>query len=71
MEKRKHFWNGRWGRLARQDVFLHEDGGQWFVESRRGGVEGRSEIVEFDDEEAARGRLAALLQQGDGWQELT
>ena len=48
MEKRKHYWNGRWGRLARHDVLLYEDGGQWTVEHRIGGVEGRCAVAEFD-----------------------
>ena len=42
MERRKHWWNGTWGRLARRDVYLFEDAGHWWVESREGGADGRA-----------------------------
>jgi hypothetical protein len=70
MEKRKHFWNGRWGRLARLDVLLFEDGGSWLVEHRRGGAEGRSTWSEFDVEDGALDRLRDLLAGGDDWREI-
>jgi hypothetical protein len=70
MEKRKHYWNGRWGRLARQDVLLYEDAGHWTVELRIGGVEGRSKRAEFDHEHAALDRLRVLLGDGDDWRDL-
>lgn len=61
MEKRGHYWNGRWGRLARQDVLLFEDGGRWLVEHRVGGVEGRSVWTRFEDEDGALDRVRDLL----------
>ncbi len=70
MEKRKHYWNGRWGRLARHDVLLYEDGGFWQVEHRIGGSEGRTRWYEHDDEDAALDRIRDLLATSDGWQEL-
>ena len=70
MDKRKHYWNGRWGNLARHDVLLYEDGGQWMVEERIGGVEGRSRWGEYDHEEAALDRVRDLLAGGDEWREL-
>lgn len=70
MEKRGHYWNGRWGRLARLDVVLYEDAGRWVVEQRVGGVEGRITATEFDGEEAARDRVRDLLAGGDDWREL-
>jgi len=70
MEKRKHYWNGRWGRLARHDVLLYEDGGQWMVEHRTGGVEGRTQWAEYVDEDAALDRVRDLLAGGDDWREL-
>lgn len=69
MEKRKHFWNGRWGRLARTDILVYEDGGRWMVEHRRGGADGRSAWSEFDHEDAALDKLRDLL-IGDDWREL-
>ena len=70
MEKRTHYWNGRWGRLARHDVLVFEDAGIWRVEHRVGGAEGRSHWSEFTDENAALDRLRDLLGRSDGWREL-
>ena len=70
MEKRKHYWNGRWGRLARHDVLLYEDGGQWVIEDRIGGADGRSRWSEFDREETALDRVRDLLGGGSEWREL-
>jgi len=39
VERRKHYWNGKWGRLARRDILVFEDGGAWLVEAREGGAE--------------------------------
>ena len=58
MDKRKHYWNGRWGRLARHDLMIYEDAGLWRVEHRTGGVEGRSRWDEFEDEDAALANFA-------------
>ena len=69
MEKRKHLWNGRWGRMARVDILLYEDGGRWMLEHRRGGAEGRTTWYEHDDEDRALDQLRDLL-IGDGWREL-
>jgi hypothetical protein len=70
MEKRRHYWNGSWGRLARHDVLLYEDGGRWLVEDRLGGAEGRSRWIPRDDEDAALDVVRALLSGVDDWREL-
>jgi hypothetical protein len=70
MEKRKHYWNGRWGRIARHDVLLYEDGGAFMVEHRRGGTEGRSAWTEHADEDSALDRVRDLLTGSDDWREL-
>lgn len=70
MEKRRHYWNGRWGRLARTDVVLYEDAGRWIVEHRSGGSEGSSTMIEFDSEEAALDRVRDLLAGAGDWREL-
>jgi hypothetical protein len=70
MEKRRHLWNGRWGRLARVDVILYEDGGQWMVEHRIGGVEGRSTMIELEREDDALNRLRDLIAGTDDWREI-
>jgi hypothetical protein len=70
MEKRKHYWNGRWGRLARHDVLMFEDGGRWLVESRIGGTEGRSTWAEFEDPDPALDHTRDLLIGDAHWREL-
>jgi hypothetical protein len=70
MERRKHWWNGHWGRLARFDVVLYEDGGRWWIEVREGGVEGRSRWLECGDEDAALDRVRVLLAGEEEWREL-
>jgi hypothetical protein len=70
MDRRKHWWNGTWGRLARRDVYLFEDGGRWLVEDRQGGAEGRSRWFEYSDEDAALDCVRGLLGDGGRWREL-
>lgn len=71
MEQRKHWWNGKWGRLARRDVFLRTDADQWHVEQRAGGAEGVSRFYEFDSEEEALGAVHGLLAGPGTWRELS
>jgi hypothetical protein len=72
MERRKHFWNGRMGRLVRLDVFVYEDAGTWWIETRRGGSEGTSKWYERASEDQALDctRDAITASQMDGWREL-
>src|SRR5262245_58684982 len=66
-----HWWNGRWGRLARRDVFVRpaDEGGQ--VELRRGGEGGRSRSRTFASKtEAAGWVLTVLLETDGGWREV-
>jgi hypothetical protein len=70
MEKRRHYWNGRWGRLARRDILVFEDGGQWRVEVRTGGADGRSRWHEFDQEDEALDLVRDLIAGADEWREL-
>jgi hypothetical protein len=71
MERRKHWWNGTWGRLARRDVYLYEDAGHWLVEAREGGAEGRSRWYEFADEDDALGCVNGLLAQPGDWRDVS
>jgi hypothetical protein len=70
VERRKHWWNGIWGRLARHDVYLYEDGGRWWVETREGGAEGRSRWFEHADEDAALDQVRTLLDGPGTWRPL-
>jgi hypothetical protein len=70
MEKRKHWWNGRWGRLSRRDILLYEDAGQWWIEARHGGSDGRTRWLECAGEDAALNAVRDLMIGTDGWREL-
>ena len=70
MERRRHYWNGSWGRLTRRDILLHEDAGEWWVEERRGGAEGRTRWSPHGDEDAAWDEIRSLLAGTDDWREL-
>lgn len=71
MEQRKHWWNGKWGRLARRDVYLRTDADRWHVEQRAGGAEGISRFYEFDGEDEAYDAVRGLLVGPDTWRELS
>ena len=72
MERRKHYWNGKWGRLARRDILVFEDGGTWLVEAREGGADGKSRWFELPSEDMALDcvRNFITLSKMDGWREL-
>lgn len=70
MEQRKHWWNSKWGRLARRDVYLRADADQWFVEQRAGGAEGVSRFYEYDSEDEAYEAVRALLSGPEEWRPL-
>ena len=70
MERRKHWWNSRWGRLSRRDILVYEDGGRWWIEAREGGADGRSRWLECADEDAVLDIARDLMSGTDGWREL-
>jgi hypothetical protein len=72
MERRKHYWNGRMGRLVREDIYVYEDGGTWWVEAREGGSEGNSRWYELPDADRALDLTRDLITASrmDGWKEL-
>ena len=72
MERRKHYWNGKWGRLARRDILVFEDGGNWLVEAREGGADGKSRWYELPSEDVALDRVRDLitLSKMDSWREM-
>lgn len=67
----KWWWNGRWGRIARRDIKIYTDGGRWWLEDGRGGVEGTVRAVNDLDEAAAIHYATTLMEDSDGWQEMT
>ena len=72
MERRKHYWNGKWGRLARRDILVFEDGGAWLVEAREGGADGKSRWFELPSEDVALDCVRDLitLSNMDSWREM-
>jgi hypothetical protein len=70
MEQRKHWWNGKWGRLARRDILLSEDGGAWWVEIREGGVDDAvSRWYELPDEDMALDCVRDMMAGPFEWRE--
>jgi hypothetical protein len=72
VEQRKHYWNGRWGRLTRLDILVFEDGGTWTVQAREGGADGKSRWFDLPAEDLAWDCARDLMTASgmDGWQEL-
>jgi hypothetical protein len=70
VERRKFWWNGRWGRLSRRDLLVYVDGEQWWVEVRDGGAEGRVRWLECVSADAAFDLVRDLMSGTDGWAEL-
>ena len=56
--------------MARHDILVFEDAGQWLVESRVGGTEGRSTWAEFDHGDGALDHVRDLLAGAQEWREL-
>jgi hypothetical protein len=70
--RRRHWWNGHWGRIARRDIVLSEDDkdGHLVVEAREGGVEGQSRWFRPPTEEDALQLADYLMSDEEGWREL-
>jgi hypothetical protein len=68
----RQWWNGRWSRLVRRDVFVRNAAdGRWQVELRRGGPEGRLRVRAFESERDAVGWVeSAVLDPETGWREI-
>ena len=71
MNLHRHWWNGRWGRLARHDVKIYTDSSVWRVDAIEGGPEGRIRSWEPPNEDAALDLAQDLMADSDGWRELT
>jgi hypothetical protein len=67
----RQWWNGRWGRLARREIFVGPADGQWVVELRRGGEGGRSRTRTFASEAEALDWVEnAVLEADGGWRQV-
>lgn len=66
----EHWWNGSWGSMARRDVRLQVDDGQWRVlVSTPKGAE--VAILYHGREDLARGELELLLSERGPWRKLS
>jgi len=73
VELRGRWWNGRFGRLARRDIWLHTDGTAWRVEARAGDGDADKWRHEYADEDEARSVVAAMMERTGGrgaWRDL-
>jgi hypothetical protein len=73
VELRGRWWNGRWGRLARRDIWLKLDV-TWRVEARKGDGDAGVWSRDYSSEEDARAAIAAMMKRTGGpeeWQDLT
>jgi hypothetical protein len=72
VERRKHWWNGRFANPARRDVYMWNNDGHWLVEASRGSLNRRCRAFAFDNEMAALTMVDVLLgSHSDGWREVT
>jgi hypothetical protein len=66
------WWNRRWSRSARRDIWLTVEPQRWFVRGRQGGDDGPEVQYEFRDEDEARAMVKRLMQAAPGdWRDLT
>jgi hypothetical protein len=68
----ERWWNGRYGRLARRDLWLKRDAEAWRVEARAGDSDSPTWGRDYPDETTARAMLDQLLARGsDTWRDLS
>jgi hypothetical protein len=66
-QRRAHWWNGKWGRIARRDLYVNEDdrSGVWFVIARDGGADGQERRWTFYCEQDAIALAERLMEDPD------
>lgn len=72
MQLVQRWWNGRFGRLARRDVWL-EQGTVWRVRARQGDGDSPMKTWTFTERSEAEALVQRLLtvKPGDEWRDLT
>jgi hypothetical protein len=72
MQLVQRWWNGRFGRLARRDVWL-EEGTVWQVRARKGDGDSRIKTWTFTNRTEADALVQRLLavEPVDGWRDIT
>jgi hypothetical protein len=72
VELRGRYWNGRYGRMARRDLWLKTDGKTWHVEARQG--DGDADVWSSGPlrEYEARKLIDDMRERtGGGWKDIT
>jgi hypothetical protein len=64
------WWNKRWGRLARRDIWLKRDT-TWRVEARQGDGHSHVWTHDYPSEADARAAIAAMIERTGGDSEWT
>jgi hypothetical protein len=73
-EQRGRWWNRLYGRMARKDLWLWQDGPQWIVGAREGDADARTWRREFATEAPARALIDQILARNGGrkaWLDMT
>ena len=71
MELVKRWWNGRYGRIARRDIWLERDT-TWHVRARQGDGDSPSKTWTFPDQAQADALVQQLLDTApDDWKDIT
>lgn len=68
----QRLWNGRYGRMARRDLWLRTDGRTWRVQARQGDGDSKMWQRDYADEGEARAMFEAMRKRGaKAWRDLT
>lgn len=65
------WWNGRWGHVARRNIYLRTDGIAYEVEANEDAGEGPCRFWTLPDEVIALALVADLMEGDEGWRETT
>lgn len=67
-QRRAHWWNGKWGRIARRDLYVNQDDNQldvWIVIAQDGGADGQQRRWTFYCEADAMTLAERLMEDPD------
>jgi len=73
-ELRGRWWNRAYGRMARKDLWLWQDGSTWIVGARHGDSDGDVWKKSFDREEIALALIDRMIKRNGGreaWLDMT
>jgi hypothetical protein len=73
-ELRGRWWNRSYGRMARKDLWLWQDGPLWTVGARHGDADGGVWRKSFDRESGARALVDRMMERNGGrkaWLDMT